>query len=153
MAIRAHDTYVVDKILSADPVELVRMLYRAAIESVERARQRLEARDIPGRSASITKGVEILSELAQSLNHETAPELGQRLAELYDYMQRRLLAANIEQADAPLAEVLRLLQTLAEAWKGVPGLGEKISQPAASVTRNWNLPTAESETALHGWSF
>ena len=153
MTMRGHDTYVVEKILSADPIELVRLLYRAAIESVEKARRQLQARDIPGRSSSITKAVEILSELCQSLNHESAPEVSQRLVALYDYMQRRLLAANIEQADAPLAEVLGLLQTLNDAWKAVPAAGEKIPQPSASATSHWNLPAAEPEPALHGWSF
>jgi flagellar protein FliS len=152
MAMRAHDTYVAETILSADPVELVHMLYRAAIESIEMARQQLEAGDIRGRSASITKAVEILSELSQSLNHENAPELSRRLAELYDYAQRRFLAANIEQADAPLAEGLRLLQTLLEAWKGVLAPAEKAFQPI-SATPRWNLPAAEPEPALHGWSF
>jgi hypothetical protein len=34
-------------------------------------------------------------------------------------MQRRLLDANSGQIDQPLAEVLSLLSTLAEAWSGV----------------------------------
>ena len=58
-------------------------------------------------------------ELATSLDHERGGEISQRLALLYDYIQRRLLEANLQQSDAPLAEVLGLLSTLSEAWAGV----------------------------------
>jgi flagellin-specific chaperone FliS len=40
------------------------------------------------------------------------------LIELYDYLQRRLLEANIRQIDEPLAEAGRLISTLLEAWSG-----------------------------------
>jgi len=152
MATRALQSYQENEILSADPVTLVRLLYRGAVDAVETARQRLAARDIRGRSAAISKAVEILSELIGSLNHEGASEVSRRLVELYDYMQRRLLAAHVEQADAPLAEVLGLLQTLAEAWNRVPA--PRPSSPAprpAPITRDWNASAAEP--AAQGWSF
>ena len=153
MAMRALEAYQEGEILSADPLALVRMLYRGVIEAVEAARQRLAARDIRGRSAAISKAVEILGELIASLHPEAASEVSRSLVELYDYMQRRLLAANVEQADAPLAEVLKLLQTLAEAWNQMPA--PKPSSPAPSpapMTRDWNAQSAEPATA-QGWSF
>lgn len=153
MATRAHDAYLEDKIFSADPVELVRMLYQAAIESVAAARQHLTACRIADRSSAISKAVEILVELNASLNHERAPEVSRRLAELYDYMERRLLEANYEQSDAPLAEVLKVLETLATAWKMIPSCGRPDRQPAPGAT--WHAPAAEPEPepALQGWSF
>ena len=152
MAASAHNAYLEEKILSADPVELVRMLYRAAIESVEAARGHRAAQRIAQRSCAISKAVEILMELNASLNHERAPEVSRRLGDLYDYMERRLLEANYEQVDAPLAEVLKLLETLAAAWKMVP----PCSRPAncqAAPEASWPAPVAEPEPAVHGWSF
>lgn len=152
MAIGRLQAYQEEKILSADPMELVRLLYSGAIEAVETARQRLAAHDIGGRSAAISKAVEILGELLASLNHAGAPEVSRSLVELYDYMQRRLLAAQFEQADAPLAEVLNLMRTLAEAWNQVPA--PRTSSPAASpasIARDWNAQAPEP--AAQGWSF
>jgi flagellar secretion chaperone FliS len=148
MAMRALLTYEEEEILSADPLTLVRWLYRGAIEAVEMARRRLAVRDIRGRSAAISKAVEILGELIASLHHEGASEVSRRLVELYDYMQRRLLAAHFEQADAPLAEVLQLLRTLAEAWNQMPA--PKATSPAP-MTRDWNAQVPEP--AAQGWSF
>ena len=43
-------------------------------------------------------------------------EIARRLNQLYDYMLAQLIDANVKQADAPLAEVLGLLETVGEAW-------------------------------------
>lgn len=158
MTNRAHDAYVTQRILSADPVELVCMLYAGACEAVETARARLAARDIRGRSTAISKALKILFELAGALDRDRAPELGRNLAVLYDYMERRLIEANLRQVDAPLAEVLGLLRTLAEAWKSLAAATPAATPVAAapqSTTPVWP-PVAnpcEPEPALHGWSF
>ena len=111
--------YFESRILSADPIELIQILYEGALGAVDEARSNLARRNIAGRSAAIGKAVAILSELSSSLDHETGGEISRTLAELYDYMQRRLLEANFQQADQPLAEVARLLTTLSEGWQGV----------------------------------
>ncbi len=154
MAANGHGAYVAEKILSADPVELIGMLYGAAIESVESARRYLAAGAIPARSAAISKAIEILCELTASLSPE--PAISRRLAELYDYMQRRLLEANFEQSDAPLTEVSRLLATLAEAWQGVSHAA--VAEPSArnvppAMPASWNPLEPASEGAVHNWSF
>ena len=153
MAASAHDAYLEHKILSADPAELVAMLYAKAIESVERARRHLAAGRIADRSSAISKAVEILMELNASLDPARAPEMCGRLAGLYDYMERRLLDANFRQSDAPLAEVLGLLGTLAEAWKTVSGRGASLYRPPAEAS--WTPPAGASEPQpdLHCWSF
>lgn len=120
----AHDAYLESRILSANPLELIRLLYQACTAEVREARRHLAEGDIASRCRSISKAHRILSELGVSLDHEHGGELSQRLARLYDYMQRRILEANGAQQDAPLREVLGLLSTLSEAWEG-------ISEPAA----------------------
>ena len=119
MRTNPYQTYVEDEILTADPVQLVDLLYRKAIEAVRRARTKLASGEIKARAAAVTTTIEILAELASSLDHERGGELSARLAALYDYMQRRLIDANRDQADPPLAEVEQILATLQEAWSQV----------------------------------
>ncbi|HVX67180.1 MAG TPA: flagellar export chaperone FliS [Bryobacteraceae bacterium] len=116
MATSAYQTYAESKVLSADPLELIEILYEAALESVNRARQYLRDGDIPARSNQISHCCAILVELSQAVRPEPDPALAQNLIELYDYMQRRVLDAHMQQADAPLAEVGKLLSTLLEGW-------------------------------------
>jgi flagellar protein FliS len=118
MASTVHDRYLEAEVLSADPVKLVRLLYRGGIEAVRNARRHLAQGAIRERSRQINKAWEILLELAVSLNREQGGEISHRLAALYSYMQERLIEANTRQADAPLQEVEALLVSLSEAWQG-----------------------------------
>jgi flagellar protein FliS len=124
----AQDAYLESKILAAEPLELVRLLYRAAGDSVRRARAHLAAGRIAERSREISRALAILSELTTGLDHARGGTLSRSLAELYDYLQRRLLEANLRQKAEPLAEAESLLATLLEAWEQIHPAGES---PAA----------------------
>ena len=113
----AYDRYLEAEILNAEPLKLVGILYRAAIESVVSARNALRAGDIQARSRSITKASEIVNELMRSLDHTAGGDISRNLVELYAYVQTRLLEANAKQVEPPLAEVEQLLVTLADAWR------------------------------------
>jgi flagellar protein FliS len=149
---RAHETYLQDRILSADPVELVALLYQACASAVEDARRHLAAGRIPARARSISKACDILLELTISLDHQRGGTLSQRLAQLYGYMHRRLLEANFRQSDEPLAEVGGLLATLREAWQGVT-LETKQAAPAVTPWMHAGLQDPEPAQVSGGWSF
>jgi flagellar protein FliS len=144
----AHDAYLENRILSAEPLELVRLLYQAAIAAVREARERLTGGEIAARSRAISKACEIIIELNAALDHSRGGAISSRLAALYQYMLNRLLDANLQQADAPLAEVLGLLTTLAEAWEQTRTPAE-----AQAVESPW---AAHEEPAVagaaHAWS-
>ena len=93
-----YDRYFESEILTADPVKLVHLLYRGALQSISEARAAVRAGDIATRSRHITKAASILNELACSLDHSKGAAISRRLhAELYDYVQhtdRRELQTN-----------------------------------------------------------
>ena len=113
----AKNAYLDSKADSADPLELVRMLYRGALDSVSSARRHLQDGDIGARGRQLSKATAILNELALSLNHAAGGEISRSLAEMYDYLQRLILKANFEQIEAPLVEAERLLATMLDAWE------------------------------------
>ncbi len=117
MASNPYEAYLESTILAADPVELVEIAYKAAIEAVGEARRALRRGDIAARAKAISRASAIVVELMLAVNREQGGPLAYNLIELYDYMQRRLIEANAEQAEPPLAEVGRLLATLLEGWK------------------------------------
>ena len=111
-----RDAYLESRVLAADPIQLVAMLYDGAIKSVAEARRQLNAGNIAARSNAITKTAEIIAELVSSLDQTKGGELAVRLCLLYDYMLQRLADANRDQMEAPLIEVGSLLATLHSAW-------------------------------------
>jgi flagellar protein FliS len=142
----AQDTYLEDKILSASPIGLVRLLYQGAMNAVREARRQLEAGRIRERAQAISNACDILAELTLSLDHSRGGELSRRLAAIYDYMLRRLTEANLKQTPGPLDEVFGLLATLADAWNRL-GADEPAPRPWA--------PPAPQEAACcsQSWSF
>ena len=120
MSNTTHARYLEAEVLGASPVKLVEMMYRAALQSVVAARRHLRDGNIRERSRSIGKAREIVNELMLSLNHDAGGVISRNLVELYAYIQSRLITANAEQTDAPLAEVEQLLTVLADAWRSVP---------------------------------
>jgi flagellar protein FliS len=150
----SHNAYLESKVLAADPVELVTLLYQACRQSVRDAREHLAAGRIGERSRAISKACEILIELGSALDRDRGGELSERLALLYDYMQRRLLEANMQQSDEPLVEVLGLLTTLGEAWEGIhhPSAKGEI-QGESPWSHSPAMEPAAATGSAHAWSF
>jgi flagellar secretion chaperone FliS len=145
-----QDAYLESRVLTADPLELVNLLYQGCMQAVREARVHLAEGRILERSREINKACQIVIELATSLDHERGGEISQRLALLYDYMQRRLLEANMQQSDAPLADVLGLLSTLAEAWAEIRTPADK---PVVTSPRPQPVPQeAEKPVVENPWS-
>ncbi len=124
-----HDAYFESKVLSADPMELIQILYEAALECIQKARRHLQEGNIIGRSKEISRAVAILTELELAVDRGAGAHLSANLIELYDYLKRRLIEANIRQIEVPLAEASTLLGTLLEGWleckkSAVPRLAE-----------------------------
>jgi flagellar protein FliS len=109
--------YLESEVMNADPVKLVTLLYRGALDAVGAARAALAAGNVAERSRQITKAWNIVTELRNTLNYEQGGEISKRLGDLYGFVGQRLLDANAEQAEGPLLEAGRVLGTLAEAWQ------------------------------------
>ena len=116
MPTNRYQDHLEDEILTANPVQLIQLLYRGALDSITSARRYLKLGDIRARSRAISKAMAIVTELSLSLDHTTGGDLSKNLAELYAYAEKLLIEANVEQSDPPVAEAERLLSTLLEGW-------------------------------------
>ena len=117
MRSNAHQNYLENEVLTAEPLKLVVLLYQGALDSIAAARWEREAGNRPAYSKSISKALAIVWELNRSLDMKAGGDVSAQLARLYVYIRNRLLEANRSFADAPLAEAERLLSTLLEAWR------------------------------------
>lgn len=102
---------------TANPLQLVVMLYDAAILSLQKARNHMERKDIEGRSKALNHCISIISELQACLNLKEGGEIASSLDRLYDYMKRRIIKANVDQSVQPLKEIEGLLENLCSAWR------------------------------------
>ena len=118
LAIKAYAAVGVEtRVDSADPHQLVLMLFEGAMIAVSNARRHLAEKQIAARGMAISKAIMIIENgLKASLDRASGGGLAQNLADLYDYMRNRLLVANLQASDQPLAEVHQLLGDLKDAW-------------------------------------
>ena len=101
------------------PHRLVQMLMAGCLQRIAEAKGALGRGDKAGRGIAIGKAIDLVSGLQASLNNEVASQLPQQLDALYEYMQQRLLQANIHADTEMLDEVAGLMRTVKEGWDGI----------------------------------
>ncbi|MBC7192368.1 flagellar export chaperone FliS [Marinobacter sp.] len=106
-------------ITDADPHKLIQLLYNGALERINMAKARMQAKDYEGKGKLISKAIEIIGGLRGFLDFEKGGDLAARLEGLYDYMERTLFQANAKNDVAKLDEVADLLRAIKEGWDGI----------------------------------
>jgi len=103
----------------ANPHGLVLMLMDGALERLSIAKGCLERGEIARKAQLLSSCVTIITELRGSLNLARGGALAQNLSELYDYMLRQLLRANVDSNSALVTEVASLLGEIRSAWLAI----------------------------------
>lgn len=115
---------------TADPHQLVGLLFDALLQSIAQARGAMARNEVLPKGAAIGKAVRILEEgLKVGLNMAQGGELAQNLRGIYDYSILRLTQANLRNDEKALEEVARLIEPVAESWKQIKGPGPAYLQP------------------------
>lgn len=104
----------------ATPHRLVQMLMEGALDKIATAKGFMERKDYAGKSEQITWATSIINGLRSGLDMESGGEIANNLNDLYGYMNRRLVDANIENDVAILEEVSGLLVEIKSAWDAMP---------------------------------
>jgi flagellar protein FliS len=119
-------------VASADPHGLVLMLMDAAVERMTTARGCIDRKEIVRKAKLLHSSVSIIGELRGSLDLVRGGALAHNLSELYDYMTRLLLRANVENRVECITEVLSLLSEIRSAWVAI---GPEVRSGTQSAAR------------------
>ncbi len=111
-----HTVSVHGGVANADPHGLVLMLMDACAERLNTACGCIERGEIVRKAKLLHSCVTLIAELRGSLNLAEGGPLAQNLSNLYDYMMRQLLLANVNSDAGPIREVLSLLNDIRSAW-------------------------------------
>jgi flagellar protein FliS len=109
-----YQQYQKNAATSASRGELTLMLYNGAVKFIKQAMKQMEEKNIEGTHNAIVRAQEIILHLNDTLNMEL--QLSEKLALLYDYINRRLIEANIKKEKQILEEALNLVEELRDAW-------------------------------------
>ncbi len=113
----AYAQYQNNRVLTASPAELTLMLYEGAVKFGNIAESALEQKDIAKAHTNITKVEKIIDYLRQTLDMKYA--VAQDFENIYEYLSRRLVEANLKKDKAIMEEVNMHLRSVRDNWKEV----------------------------------
>lgn len=110
--------------MSASPHQLITMLFDGAKTAIAMARHHMANQDTRAKGNAISKAINIVENgLKASLDAEAGgkagAELVANLSAFYDYINQRLLYANLRNDPALLDEADRLLENIGSAWREI----------------------------------
>ncbi|WP_394141206.1 flagellar export chaperone FliS [Cytobacillus oceanisediminis] len=112
-----YQSYQQNSVNTASPGELTLMLYNGCLKFIHQAKTAIADPNIEMKNTNIQKAQNIIQELMVTLNMEL--EISQNMMPLYDYINRRLIEANIKNDTAILDEVEGLVTEFRDTWKEV----------------------------------
>jgi flagellar secretion chaperone FliS len=112
-----YQSYQQNSVNTASPGELTLMLYNGCLKFIKMAKTAIAEKNIEGKNSNLLKAQKIVQELMVTLNMEL--EVSQNMMSLYDYLNRRLIEANIKSDIAILNEVEEFITEFRDTWKQV----------------------------------
>ncbi|BFM06712.1 flagellar export chaperone FliS [Halioxenophilus aromaticivorans] len=100
----------------ATPHRLIELLLQGFSARVGEARVAMVNQKTEIKGEKISKALDILSGLRGSLDFDTGEEIAVKLDDLYDYMGRQLVSANVNNDVETCDEVIELMAVIQSAW-------------------------------------
>jgi flagellar protein FliS len=113
-AMSSANAYKTQQILTASKEELTLILYNGAIRFANESMQALDAGDLEKANNANLKVQNIVKEFMATLDMKY--EISHQLYQLYDYIEYRLIQANIKKDKEMVLEARDLLTELRDAW-------------------------------------
>jgi flagellar protein FliS len=133
MLANPYQQYQESTLETASQGKLLLMLYDGAIRFLTQASAALEAKNWQESHNFILKAEDVITELMACLRMEAGGEIAFNLYRLYEYMNWRLIQANIKRDQAMVLEVQSRLRELREAWvEAIKLQGTQVSSTGAA---------------------
>lgn len=127
MAIKnPYQAYENNAVTTASPGELTLMLYNGCLKFINLAKKAIVENNIQEKNTNLQKAQKIIQELMVTLNMDF--EVSKNLMSLYDYLNRRLIEANVKNDIAILEEVEGFVADFRDTWKEVIKINRQQTQ-------------------------
>ncbi|NLK68348.1 MAG: flagellar export chaperone FliS [Clostridiaceae bacterium] len=129
MNITGYNQYKENSVNTAQPEELILMLYNGLVKFIMKAQHAISKNDMQEAHVNIIKSENIVREFIASLDGDY--EVSSSLLLVYDYMERRLIEANIQKSMDILDEVLGFAKELRATWEQAMKLAKQPPKKSA----------------------
>lgn len=112
-----YQAYQQNSVNTASPGELTLMLYNGCLKFIKLGKQAIEQKDIEAKNTNLLKAQKIIQEFMVTLNTDVT--ISGDMMVMYDYINRRLMEANMKNDVAILDEVEGYVTEFRDTWKQV----------------------------------
>ena len=123
--LNAKNVYQNNSVQTASPGELTLMLYNGCLKFISLARKAIELKNTELKNTNLLKAQKIIQELMVTLNMDL--EISKSMMQMYDYINRRLIEANIQSDVTILDEVEDYVTDFRNTWKEVIQINRRMS--------------------------
>ena len=110
-----YQSYQQNSVNTASPGELTLMLYNGCLKFITMGKKAIVNKNIQEKNKNLIKAQKIIQELMVTLNMELS--VSKDLMSMYDYLNRRLIDANLKSDVAILEEVEGFVRDFRDTWK------------------------------------
>ncbi|MDH5720888.1 MAG: flagellar export chaperone FliS [Spirochaetia bacterium] len=126
--------YKNNSIETAEPKELIVMLYEGAVKFLTTAIENMQSfKTYDIANENIIKTQNIITELMLSLDMDKGGQISESLFNIYAYMKKELLEANVEKNSDKAKRILNYLTDLKNTWQEVDPNKSAASQNKAPI--------------------
>lgn len=119
-------------VTDASPHQLVQMLLEGALKKIAIVKGLMLRKEIAKKGEVMGQALSIIAGLRSSLDFSAGGELAVNLDNIYEYVERRLLQANLENNVELLDESTRLINEIKAGWEAIPE--ESRSRPSEDIS-------------------
>jgi flagellar protein FliS len=130
---KAYSQYKSNSITTASPEELTLMLYNGLMRFLMQADKAIENKETEKAHENIVRAQDIIMEFQATLDMQY--DISHNLLQLYDYMHRRLIEANIKKDRKIIGEVLHFATELRDTWSQAMKLAKEQVAAAQTVVK------------------
>jgi flagellar protein FliS len=119
-SIQKYTNANVDNVADASPHQLISIIFKHILANVAIASGAISRNEIENKGKCLTKAIALVGELQDSLDMEKGGEISVNLFDLYDYIVRILVEANVNNNIDKLEEVKSLITDIKSSWDAIP---------------------------------
>ena len=112
----SYKAYSKTDVNTSDQLTLIIMLYDGLLRFLKKAMVKIEENDLEAAHNYFVRSKDIVNELLSTLHAERGGDIGKNLRELYLYMFRRIVEANLKKDIEITKDVYHVAKTLHEGW-------------------------------------
>lgn len=122
ISVKKYSQVSVSNINEMTPYEQISLIFSNILGRLAATKGFIERKEIQKKGENISSCILLFGALQDALNFEVEqdPSISNNLLSLYDYCQRKLVQANIDNDVNAINEVISIVKEVKEGWDAIP---------------------------------